>query len=175
MNVSRLGKAAGASLASRTSCCTSTPTSSVGWDSLDAPTKRHEMFPAYQTGREFEDDLIEQLNVLPKFVTACGFANAKALGFEADDFLAAAVAAEERLAALSQWRAAIAMLFSLPRHAPRSSAHRGAAKLRAPALKRSGSDMASIQNEYRTSLRSAVISLTSCLALPESGQNAPLN
>ena len=68
----------------------------VGWDSLEAPTKRHEMFPAYQSGREFDDDLIEQLNVLPEFVAACGFANAKAPGYEADDFLAAAVAAEER-------------------------------------------------------------------------------
>ena len=68
----------------------------VGWDSLHAPTKRHEMFPAYQSGREFDEDLIEQLNVLPELVTACGFANAKAPGYEADDFLAAAVAAEER-------------------------------------------------------------------------------
>ena len=70
----------------------------VGWDTLEAPTKRHEMFPAYQSGREFDDDLIEQLGVLPEFVAACGFANAKAPGFEADDFLAAAVAAEERAA-----------------------------------------------------------------------------
>jgi DNA polymerase-1 len=69
----------------------------VGWDSLEASTKRHELFPAYQSGREFDDDLIEQLNVLPEFVAACGFANAKAPGYEADDFLAAAVAAEERL------------------------------------------------------------------------------
>jgi DNA polymerase-1 len=68
----------------------------VGWDSLGAPTKRQEMFPAYQSGREFDDDLIEQLNVLPEFVAAFGFANAKARGYEADDFLAAAVAAEER-------------------------------------------------------------------------------
>ena len=68
----------------------------VGWDSLDAPTKRHEMFPAYQSGREFDEELIEQLNVLPEFVAALGFANAKAPGFEADDFLAAAVTAEER-------------------------------------------------------------------------------
>src|SRR3984957_9665962 len=68
----------------------------VGWDSLDAPTKRHEMFPAYQSGREFDEELIEQLNVLPDFVAAFGFANAKAPGYEADDFLAAAVAAEER-------------------------------------------------------------------------------
>ena len=53
----------------------------VGWDSLDAPTKRHEMFPAYQSGREFDEELIEQLNVLPDFVARrFGFANAKSPG-----------------------------------------------------------------------------------------------
>ena len=34
--------------------------------------------------------------MLPEFVAACGFAVAKAAGYEADDFLAAAVATEER-------------------------------------------------------------------------------
>jgi DNA polymerase I len=58
--------------------------------------KRHEMFPAYQSGREFDDDMIKQLNILPEPVAAFGFANARAPGYEADDFLAAAVAAEER-------------------------------------------------------------------------------
>ena len=68
----------------------------VGWDTLEAPTFRHEAFEDYQGGREFDDELVEQLAVLPEFVAACGFANAKAAGFEADDFLAAAVAREER-------------------------------------------------------------------------------
>jgi DNA polymerase I len=68
----------------------------VGWDTLDVPTERHEIFPAYQSGREFDDALVEQLDILPEFVSACGFKNAKAPGYEADDFLAAAVAAEER-------------------------------------------------------------------------------
>jgi exodeoxyribonuclease III len=68
----------------------------VCWDTLDAPTYRHEQFPAYQSGRKFDDALVEQLSAIPKFVTACGFVNAKAAGYEADDFLAAAVAAEER-------------------------------------------------------------------------------
>jgi exodeoxyribonuclease III len=68
----------------------------VAWDTLEAPTYRHEAFSAYQGGREFDDDLVEQLDALPEFVAACGFANAKAPGYEADDFLAAAVAAEER-------------------------------------------------------------------------------
>jgi DNA polymerase I len=67
----------------------------VGWDTLEKPTKRKLMFPPYQSGREFDAELIEQLGVLPEFVSACGFANVKVAGFEADDFLAAAVAAEE--------------------------------------------------------------------------------
>jgi DNA polymerase-1 len=54
------------------------------------------LFPAYQGGRHFDPELIEQLEVLPQLIAACGFANAKAPGFEADDFLAAAVAREER-------------------------------------------------------------------------------
>jgi DNA polymerase I len=68
----------------------------VGWDSLDEPTYRHEALPAYQSGREFDDELVDQLEILPDFVAACGFANAKAPGYEADDFLAASVAREER-------------------------------------------------------------------------------
>jgi exodeoxyribonuclease III len=68
----------------------------VGWDTLDAPTYRHQKFPAYQSGRQFDAALLDQLAVLPSFVAACGFAWAKAPGYEADDFLAAAVAAEER-------------------------------------------------------------------------------
>jgi exodeoxyribonuclease III len=68
----------------------------VAWDTQNKPTYRHKKFLAYQSGRRFDDDLLEQLEVIPKFVEACGFANAKAAGYEADDFLAAAVAAEER-------------------------------------------------------------------------------
>jgi DNA polymerase-1 len=68
----------------------------VGWDTLGSPTYRQRLFPAYQGGREFDPELIDQLEVLPELVTACGFANAKAAGYEADDFLAAAAAEEER-------------------------------------------------------------------------------
>ena len=68
----------------------------VGWDTLDAPTWRHQAFAPYQSGREFDAEILDQLEALPEFVSACGFANAKAPGFEADDFLAAAVAEEER-------------------------------------------------------------------------------
>jgi DNA polymerase-1 len=69
----------------------------VGWDSLETPTYRHEAFPAYQSGREFDASLLEQLPMLPELCTALGFAVAKAPGYEADDFLAAAVAHEEAL------------------------------------------------------------------------------
>src|SRR5512133_2196833 len=68
----------------------------VGWDSLDTPTYRHELFEGYQAGRVFDDDLLEQLDLLPELVRAFGFAAAKAPGFEADDFLAAAVHKEEK-------------------------------------------------------------------------------
>src|SRR5262249_21168183 len=60
----------------------------VGWDTLEVPTYRHEKFPAYQSRREFDDALIEQLELIPEFVAACGFQNAKSPGYEADDFLA---------------------------------------------------------------------------------------
>ena len=68
----------------------------VGWDTYEEPTYRHKTFAPYQSGREFDDELLEQLDILPEFVTACGFANAKAAGYEADDFIASAAAAEER-------------------------------------------------------------------------------
>jgi DNA polymerase I len=67
----------------------------VGWDTLTVPTYRHELFPGYQAGREFDDELLEQLDLLPEVVGAFGFAAAKGAGYEADDFLAAAVQKEE--------------------------------------------------------------------------------
>jgi DNA polymerase-1 len=67
----------------------------VGWDSLGVPTYRSEAFPSYQSGRQFDDALLEQLDLLPELVRAMGFTAAKAPGYEADDFLAAAVAQEE--------------------------------------------------------------------------------
>jgi DNA polymerase-1 len=67
----------------------------VGWDTLFVPTYRHELFPGYQAGREFDQELLEQLDLLPEVVRSFGFATAKDEGYEADDFLAAAVAQEE--------------------------------------------------------------------------------
>jgi DNA polymerase-1 len=68
----------------------------VGWDTLAVPNWRVKEFPPYQSGREFDDEIVDQLEVLPQLITACGFINGKDGGFEADDFLAAAVAGEEQ-------------------------------------------------------------------------------
>lgn len=68
----------------------------VAFDSLETPTYRHLELPVYQSGREFADDLLEQLGMLPELVAALGFAYAKAPGYEADDFLGAIVRAEEK-------------------------------------------------------------------------------
>lgn len=67
----------------------------VGFDSIGSPTYRHELLPGYQSGRDFPPELLEQLDLLPEWVSALGFRWAKAPGYEADDFVAAAARAEE--------------------------------------------------------------------------------
>ncbi|HSX21976.1 MAG TPA: 5'-3' exonuclease [Gaiellaceae bacterium] len=62
----------------------------VAWDTLTETTYRHEEYEPYQSGRIFEESILDQLDVLPDVVEACGIAIAKADGYEADDFLAAA-------------------------------------------------------------------------------------
>lgn len=66
----------------------------VAWDTLTTPTYRHLEFGTYQSGREFDAELLEQLDLLPAFMASWGIACAKAPGFEADDFLAAAATRE---------------------------------------------------------------------------------
>src|SRR5438128_7623850 len=67
----------------------------VAWDTVGTPTYRNELLPQYQSGRDFPKVLTDQLDRLPELVGALGWATAKQEGFEADDFLAAAVQAEE--------------------------------------------------------------------------------
>ena len=67
----------------------------VALDTVGAPTYRNELLPQYQSGREFPKELTNQLDRLPALAEALGFAWAKEAGYEADDFLGAAVAAEE--------------------------------------------------------------------------------
>jgi DNA polymerase I len=68
----------------------------VGWDTYEVPTYRHKAFEPYQSGRVFEESLLEQLPKMVQLSGAMGFANAKEGGYEADDFLGAAVASEEK-------------------------------------------------------------------------------
>ena len=68
----------------------------VGWDTLAAPNFRAKLFAPYQGGREFDDEIVDQLDVLPELIAALGFVSGKAAEFEADDFLATAAAMEEK-------------------------------------------------------------------------------
>ena len=68
----------------------------VCWDTLTVPTYRHRLWPPYQSGREFDAEIVEQLGRAPELVTAFGFAAVKAGGYEADDLLAAGAWGEER-------------------------------------------------------------------------------
>jgi DNA polymerase-1 len=68
----------------------------VAWDTLSVLTYRHELLDTYQGGRVFDEELLEQLDLLPGLVASTDIVCAQAPGYEADDFLAAAAAAEER-------------------------------------------------------------------------------
>lgn len=65
----------------------------VAWDTLEVPTYRHQAYEPYQSGRVFDDALLEQLAILPKLCEAAGLFVGKGGGYEADDFLAAAARA----------------------------------------------------------------------------------
>jgi DNA polymerase-1 len=64
------------------------------WDTLGAPTYRSRLWPAYQAGREFEPEIVEQLGRLPGLVCEFGFASVRAAGYEADDLAATAARIE---------------------------------------------------------------------------------
>lgn len=68
----------------------------VGWDTLGELNWRAREFADYQGGRTFDDEIVDQLDVLPELVDAFGFVSGKAAGYEADDFLATAAAREEK-------------------------------------------------------------------------------
>lgn len=67
----------------------------VAWDTLEAPTYRNALLASYQAGRDFDPEIVEQLDLLPELCAALGFHVAKGAGYEADDFLGAAAAREE--------------------------------------------------------------------------------
>jgi DNA polymerase-1 len=75
----------------------------VAWDTLDVPNYRNEALPEYQSGRVFEESIVEQLDLLPGLVESFGFTVAKSPGYEADDFLAAAA---------SRWKGPVVVVTS---------------------------------------------------------------
>ena len=93
----------------------------VGWDTLDDAQLAREGFPPYQSGRDFDDEIVDQLDMLPEFVAACGFVFGKAAGFEADDFLATAAAAEEKRGGTALVASGDRDAFQLASDAPPSS------------------------------------------------------
>ena len=66
----------------------------VAWDTYGVPTYRNALLETYQSGREFDPEIVDQLALLPALVSSTGIVCGKEGGFEADDFLAAAVRAE---------------------------------------------------------------------------------
>lgn len=69
----------------------------VAWDTLGVDTYRNKLWPAYQTGRVFEREIVQQLDLLPTVCQAFGFGVGKSAGFEADDLMASAALAEAAL------------------------------------------------------------------------------
>ncbi len=59
----------------------------VGWDTLGVDTYRNKLWPAYQSGRVFDREIVQQLNVLPTLCEAFGLAYGKEAGYEADDMM----------------------------------------------------------------------------------------
>jgi 5'-3' exonuclease len=66
----------------------------VAWDTLEVKTYRHRLWPAYQSGRTFDPELLDQLKALPAICSAFGFGVGKADGYEADDVMASAMRIE---------------------------------------------------------------------------------
>jgi DNA polymerase-1 len=66
----------------------------VAFDTLGVDTYRSKLWPAYQGGRVFDKEIVEQLNMLPDICREFGLGVGKASGYEADDLIASAVLAE---------------------------------------------------------------------------------
>lgn len=66
----------------------------VAWDTLGVATYRNRLWPPYQGGRVFDQEIVEQLNLLPDLCRACRLGVGKEAGYEADDLMAAAAIAE---------------------------------------------------------------------------------
>ena len=102
------------------------PTRSYAKNALLRPESRARFARLLDQGwvdavRTLHPEAVEQLAVIPDFVAACGFANASRAGFEADDFLASAVATEEGRGGIVLVASGDRTASSWPRTRPRSS------------------------------------------------------
>jgi DNA polymerase-1 len=68
----------------------------VGWDKLSESNWRAKELDGYQGGREMDDEIVEQLDVLPEFIASFGFLYGKGQAYEADDWIASAATTEEK-------------------------------------------------------------------------------
>ncbi len=68
----------------------------VAWDTLGVDTYRNRLWPNYQTGRDFDPEIVAQLNVLPSICAGSGLGIGKAAGHEADDLMGSAAKVESR-------------------------------------------------------------------------------
>ncbi|MBV6457110.1 MAG: Flap endonuclease Xni [Fimbriimonadaceae bacterium] len=66
----------------------------VAWDTLGVETYRNKLWPDYQSGRVFDQAIIDQLDELPDLCRAFGLGVGKAAGYEADDLMASAAKQE---------------------------------------------------------------------------------
>jgi DNA polymerase I len=66
----------------------------VAWDTLGVDTYRNRLWPAYQTGRVFEEAIVRQLDQLPTLCRSFAMGTGKAEGYEADDVMASAAVKE---------------------------------------------------------------------------------
>src|SRR5262245_54219729 len=66
----------------------------VAWDTLGVETYRNRLWPPYQSGRVFDREIVQQLELLPALCRSFGFGVGRQAGFEADDLMAAAALAE---------------------------------------------------------------------------------
>ena len=138
----------------------------VAWDTLEVPTYRHEQLPAYQSGREFDDALLEQLEVLPEFVPPAAFRMRKHLVLRPMIFLRLPPQKKRSTAVLSSSRAVTATVSSLPPTAPPFSIPSVQAKWHVSVPPRFARGMASILSKFRISSRSVAIRQTRCQGRP---------
>ena len=113
-------------------------------------------FPAYQSGREFDDALLEQLDALPEFVARLRLCQCQGRRLRGRRFsVAAAVAAEERRGGTALVASGDRDTFQLASERPRSCIRCARARWRASVRPRCASAMASIRSRCRISSRCA--------------------